>query len=42
MWRVTNDEGYGAYHNTYTLYADDVGPCLSSKQRMHATMMSAI
>jgi hypothetical protein len=35
VWRVTNDEGYGAYHNTYTLYVDDVGPPLAR----HATLM---
>lgn len=24
VWRVTNDEGYGEYHNTYTVYVDEV------------------
>ncbi len=24
VWRVTNDEGYGEYHNTYTFYVDKV------------------
>ncbi|CAL8460756.1 g287 [Coccomyxa elongata] len=25
VWRVTNDEGYGEYHNTYTFYVDKDG-----------------
>ena len=28
VWRVTNDEGYGAYHNTYTFYAAEARPCI--------------
>jgi hypothetical protein len=29
VWRVTNDEGYGEYHNTYTFYVDKVAHFIS-------------
>jgi hypothetical protein len=42
VWRVTNDEGYGEYHNVYTFYVDKVGHLLMGSQCPHWHMKSSV